>query len=289
MTSRPTLVTFAFAVVVACASVAAQTFEVASIKRRASPEISFADPSSVPHVRPLPGGRLSVRNLDLRSLIQWAYGVPDRSWVVGKDPQLEQRFDIEARTNNDAVITPGTVVGPINRMLQALLAERFRLAVRWDNRDEEVYALSRAREDGTLGRGLRPTACSPPGANLAADGTATPAIRPGTKQRCGESATTNGVMQASGVTVSELARGLSMFFQGPVLDRTGLADRFDIDTLFNMADLPSFAGRMKEGCPSSDYQSFNTAFRDDLGLKLERRRETVPVLIVEHVEPLIEN
>lgn len=288
MARRSILVTVAFAVLLASVSVAAQTFDVASIKRRGSPETSFSDPSSMPHLRPLPGGRLSVGNADLRSLIQWAYGVQDRSWIVGNDPQLEQRFDIEARAANDAEIPRGTVVGPINRMLQALLGERFKLAVRWDNRDEQVYVLLRAREDGKLGRGLRPTECPSPSANPVADATAA-AIRPGTKQRCGNSTTTNGVMQASGLSMSELARGLSMFVQRPVLDRTGLAGRFDIDTMFNMADLPSFAGRSRDGGSSSDYPSFNTAFRDDLGLKLERRRERVPVLIVEHVEPLIEN
>jgi len=32
-----------------------------------------------------------------------------------------------------------------------------------------------------------------------------------------------------------------------------------------------------------------SALRDDFGLKLESKRELVPVLIVEQVEPLIEN
>jgi uncharacterized protein (TIGR03435 family) len=224
--------------------------------------------------------------MDLRSLIQYAYALQDLRWVKGDDPLLEKRFDIEARAGADVERTPRGVSGPFNVMLRSLLAERFKLAVRWEDQEHSVYVLSRARDDGTLGPGLRPTTCPPPESSPAPEGSASGA---GPARLCGSSRTTNGVMDADGVTMLDVALGLTLSFDRPVFDRTELRGRFDIDTKFDMADLPFYAGRLTGPGPSSHYPSFYTALRDDLGLKLEPRRERVPLLVVEHVEAPTEN
>jgi uncharacterized protein (TIGR03435 family) len=43
--------------------------------------------------------------------------------------------------------------------LQSLLADRFKLTTHVEKRELPVFALDRARRDGSLGPGLRPTVC----------------------------------------------------------------------------------------------------------------------------------
>ena len=95
-------------------------------------------------------------------------------------------------------------------------------------------------------------------------------------------------MDVNGVRMSDVARILSVALDRPVLDRTGLHGLFDIDTRLRMPDLPQFPPRREPGLDAA-YPSLFTAFREDLNLKLESRREPLPVLIVEHVEPPIDN
>ncbi|HEY1304953.1 MAG TPA: TIGR03435 family protein [Vicinamibacterales bacterium] len=262
-----------------------EAFDVASVKPNIAP-ISFA---STPRVRSLPGGRLIAVNMELRGLIEYAYALPDYRFVEGSDPLLFSRFDIEAKTDREAPLTPRGVEGPINRMLQALLAERFKLMVRRGSRDDSVYVLSLARADGRLGPGLRPSTCPP--LDVATPPPQTPAATgPDAKRRCGSFWVINGVAQGDGISMPMLARFLSnLLFDRPVLDRTKVDGLFEIDTKFSLADLPRYEGRMSASDPSSPYPSVFSALREDLGLKLESKREPVPVLIVEHVEPLIEN
>lgn len=262
-----------------------ETFDVASVKPNVAP-ISFG---SMPRIGSLPGGRLRAVNMELRGLIEYAYALPDPRFVEGSDPQLLSRFDIEAKTGREVPVTPRGVEGPINRMLQALLAERFRLIVRRGSREHSVYVLSVARADGKLGPGLRPSTCPPPGVAPPPPQTP-PATGPDANRRCGSLGVTEGVARADGISMPMLARFLSsVVFDRPVLDRTKVDGLFEIDTKFSLTDLPRFEGRVAASSPSSAYPSLFSALRDDLGLKLEFKREPVPVLIVEHVEPLIEN
>jgi uncharacterized protein (TIGR03435 family) len=67
-----------------------------------------------------PGGRFIVRNFSVKRLIDWAYGIKD--------------FQISGG--------PGWMGSDLfNLMLQALLAERFQLAIRRETKNMPVYAL----------------------------------------------------------------------------------------------------------------------------------------------------
>ena len=59
----------------------------------------------------------------------------------------------------------------------------------------------------------------------------------------------------------------------PVTDETGLPGRYDIDMQWS-----------KEVAPSDDRPSNYTALQDQLGLKLERRRVTADVVVVDRLE-----
>ena len=69
----------------------------------------------------------------------------------------------------------------------------------------------------------------------------------------------------------------------PVLDRTGLRGSYDI----NLDYVPE--GDPQSPPPNPNLpnvgSSLETAVREQLGLKFERRKELMEVLVIEHVEP----
>jgi uncharacterized protein (TIGR03435 family) len=103
-------------------------------------------------------------------------------------------------------------------------------------------------------------------------------------------------IRASGLPLATLASLLSSSVGGTVLDRTGLTGTYDIELPMSMltgslqAAAPSGnpnpnpnAGVSLPTLPGSDGPSVFEAVKD-LGLKLERRREPIDVLVIESVE-----
>jgi uncharacterized protein (TIGR03435 family) len=81
--------------------------------------------------------------------------------------------------------------------------------------------------------------------------------------------------------------------QRPVIDRTGLSGQFDIDLTY-LPELETFNGRPASENPALPAQilgapSIFTAVQEQLGLKLESARGSVDVLVIDRIEPLIEN
>jgi uncharacterized protein (TIGR03435 family) len=73
-----------------------------------------------------------------------------------------------------------------------------------------------------------------------------------------------------------------------VINETGLEGEFDLDVIFS----PEGLGGALVGPPPasvSDAPSLETALRDDLGIRLESRRGSVEVLVVEKIERPTEN
>ena len=101
------------------------TFEVASIK---------PNNSGMPGVLVYPqAGLLRSVNFSLAALIQSAYGVAVDQVVGGPDWVRTLRFDVMAKTPNDqAVVWQGP--NSVRPLLQALLQERFKLAVHHETR-----------------------------------------------------------------------------------------------------------------------------------------------------------
>lgn len=84
----------------------------------------------------LTGGRFELRTATMVDLIRTAYGV-DADKVYGGPSWLEMdRFDIFAK------LPPGSTAETRKLMLQALLADRFKLAVHNDTKPMPAYALT---------------------------------------------------------------------------------------------------------------------------------------------------
>src|SRR5262245_50821896 len=121
-------------------------FEVVSIKRSTSGGVGSM-------MRIQPGGRVSVVNLTVRQVIARAYGIQPFQLTGGSDWLQIERYDIEAKPPDGAVVTEDA----INAMLRAMLADRFKLKMRRETRESAIYELTFARSDRRFGEKLRQT------------------------------------------------------------------------------------------------------------------------------------
>jgi uncharacterized protein (TIGR03435 family) len=232
---------------------------------------------------PRPGGQWLSQNATFMMIIRSAYpefSLPGQ--IVGGPSWINtERFDIDAKADGDP---PREVMAD---MLKHLLAERFRLKVHTEPREVEVFALLLARSDGRLGPRLRKSAVdcraveeARKKAPLAAAAPPAPS-KPPERPHCGMVGTAmNGVQRllTGGTPVSAVATGIQQTVGRPVIDRTGLTGRYDVDLEFS-GGAPLTAADQ----PNAPVSVF-TALQEQLELKLEPRREKMDVLIIDQVE-----
>jgi len=261
-------------------------FEVASI--RVTEPGKFSPPSfalsSDDSMRPT-GGEFHA-DFPLIVYIEFAYKIwPSRDQTAAMLAQMPkwattEHFTIHAK----AAGNPSK--DQYRLMVQALLAERFKLAVHFENREVAALAMT-LEKPGKLGPNLRPhsegPACDPAAAMFGS------AVFPG---QCGSYSarpSKNGMwLNGSRDTTMELlANFVAMSAdQGrPVVDRTGLTGRYDF-TLEFVADTH---GPAAATATDAEGPTFLEALHDQLGLKLAPIRATVQVLAIDHVEQPTEN
>lgn len=254
-------------------------FEVAAIKINRSGE-------SRPRHAVIPAsGQVTITNVTVRELIQDAYGVPSASLLINVPEWARtQRVDVIAKAASPASVTT------LQRMLQPLLAEHFKLAVHWEPRDMDVFALIVA-SPGRLGPRLqRNDACgdavgTPGGFARAADGA------PNEKGTCGILPGGAGRIVARGLDMPGLAAFLGTSPGRMVIDRTGLTGRYDVDLTYTPSAFSAEALAQRAGAtapPGVDPAGppLLTAVQEQLGLKLEPARGPVNVLVIDRAEQL---
>jgi uncharacterized protein (TIGR03435 family) len=235
----------------------APAFEVASIK-------PAQGGSSSALLDPQPSG-YSAFNVSLSSLIRLAYGLNPYQVVGGPDWVYRDPFTVTAKYPIGwALDRPGGKAEAL-RMLQTLLADRFNLRVRKDTREGTVYLLRMARDDRRLGPGLRPApACVTSPREAKEKGTAPCTVLLGRR-----------AVEMNGQPVSYFASGVARIIGAPLEDRTDLTGSYDIKVEWTPAETPD-AG--------TDYVPLFIAIEEQLGLKLERSKGPVEVLVIDSVE-----
>ena len=239
-------------------------FDVVLIKRNASSAFPVG-----PEARR--GGSFVAINATLERIVRFAYDVPTYRLTGGADWVRADRFDIEARAGRDASSED------IQRMVQALLKDRFQLVVRREQRQAAIHTLVMARDDKRLGPNMRPSAagCAAPGAPGATmEEQLTPNGGVSTRRTCSQMA----------VLVSNLSNAL----QGPVEDQTALTGLWDYEL--------SYTGqRRRNTSPAAVAQDPNdapvlvTAVQEQLGLRLEAGRGPVDFVVIESAAQPTEN
>jgi uncharacterized protein (TIGR03435 family) len=195
-----------------------------------------------------------VSCLTLRALIQIAWAISEPSRVLGTPAWASDlTYAIDAKVAGEDVATFGKQsISQRNRMLQALLRDRFRLNAHLDRRELPVYQLVVAKGGPRLKEATPDEAAKP-----------TLWLR------------NSGEIDSISMPLHSLPSMLARELDRPVVDKTGLTGNYDFALKFT----PAAAA----GSDSEDPSIF-TAIQEQLGLRLEPARAPIDVLIVDHVE-----
>lgn len=224
-------------------------------------------------------------------LVQFAYKLdPDQATLMRASlPKWanDEAYTVHARSEN-----ADASKDQMRLMVQALLADRFKLTMHFELRETPVLALKLIKP-GQTGPKLRPHSEGPTCDAVVAD---TPEMRrkvfpSGCDSYTAMQGTGKMVLWGSRNTTMEL---LASSLDGvgrlgrQVVDRTGLAGRFD----FVMEFVPQ-AGQLGGGEKGPGEETagitFLEALKDQMGLKLEATKAQVKVLAVNRVERPSEN
>lgn len=257
------------------------TFEVASVKPNELGARSF--------LLDFRNGRFTARHHTVKELVRVAYNLTE-SQVFGAPAWLDvDRFDVLATAPGTPDSPRGLITPTVQSMLRALLEERFQLKARLESQEVPLFALVLARQDGALGPGLR-RRTAPCTRRAVGDLGELFGPPPAVRTQCG-GRTSPGMLLSTGGTIGDLVWALSRPELVPgvgriVVDRTGLTGTFDIDLRW-MPERPFIdSTQSAAGMPMADSSEppLFTAIQEQLGLKLERTRGPVDVLVIDRVE-----
>lgn len=258
------------------------SFEVASVKLNKSNERT--------HVSGVPAsGRLSITGMPVKEVVQGAYAVQSFELLNTSSPVLNERVDIEAKTEQ-----PVPSTAQMQQMLQPLLAERFKLAVHREMREMNALVLTLVNKDGRLGPAMKKTdnSCDTLGTGVTRF-VLTPVPASGDRPACGFLPGGVGRIIGHGLDMAAIVGTLAPSQRLSIVDQTGLQGRFDIDVTYTPEPFSAAALAQRGAAPMAGVDpngpSILEALREQLGLKLEPRKMPVPVLVIDHIEPLNEN
>ena len=233
---------------------AAPRFEVASLKERdRNVPVGLVGMQETP-------GRLVNRCATLRSFIYYAYlrisstpieGLPNWANPPCSPIDTADTYEFQATLPVDAT------KDDVRLMLQAFLAERFKLMVHWETRTLPVYALVVA----SGGFKLKPT--DPKDDKPRARGAlACPPDDPGCR-----------IIAMGSVDLVQIAGALAFNVGRPVIDKTGLPGTYYFDV--------KYAG---DNAPNSSLPSLVGALKEQFGLELKAETGPVEVLVIDRAE-----
>jgi uncharacterized protein (TIGR03435 family) len=253
-------------------------FEVVSVK----PNTSTGDgPRGISFS---PSGRFAWNWMTVKQLMSSAYAELEFKQIVGGPSWTDtDRFDIVA-TSPDALkeMNPDGAPRGLFRRLRTLLEDRFQLKTHIENREIALFALEPASTPMRVGRALRRTDidCELVMREMAAG--RRPEVPHGQTPPCAL-AVRPGQLNGHAISMGQLISAISGPAGRPVVDRTGLAGTFDVELKW-AAELPPGAQLNGAPAPPSDGPSLFTALREQLGLKLEATRASVPVLVIDSAQ-----
>lgn len=261
------------------AAQAPPAFDVVSVKE--SPPIG-SGPVMIRPGSPDPSGNWSARNATLQMLLQGAFPDFNKPGLIVDAPAWidQRRFDIDARSE----VRPDRSQYPA--LVQRLLADRFGLKTHVEKRPVDVYWLVIARSDGRLGKGLHPATeqCL---AELEAERqrnaqrTGPFTVSSADIGACGRHTTIGASLHMIGAQpVDSLARSLQIYANQQVVDHTGLTGVYQWDLEFDYNATRSI-GTAAAAAPTGP--TVFTAVQEQLGLKLERHRDPMDVLVIDSI------
>jgi uncharacterized protein (TIGR03435 family) len=238
-------------------------FEVATIKPNVKHDGSW-------RLEFTPDG-FTAMGVPLRKMVEEAYGTYNPEQWAGLPPWGgSELFDIETKFDAAAVANYKDLsMDQRRRMLQTLLAERFKVAIHHEKRDIDAFALVVVKGGPKIKQ--TPPEKVPEGDVKGYDGLVTKSGR--------------GVLEGTGISMKAFAEMLHYSAGRLVLDKTGLPGRYDISLRWTPDDLsPTIMSALDTGGPS-----LFSALQEQLGLKLQLGKFPVDVLVIDRAERPSEN
>lgn len=221
------------------------TFEVASVKLIETPSYrSFIKPS----------GRGLVAQASLADFIQYAYGLQGYQLRGGPKWIASQGYEISAKTGAESADEE------IQVMLRSLLSERFRLVVHQESRILPSLVLTAGRAKPKMA----------------------PSDHPGEPEISGQFSV--GDITAQKISMDYFAKFLSLMLQCPVLDKTNLQGRYDFRLRWAPDDRPTAENPNAQVAAAEASSSLITAVRQQLGMRLQKAKSRIDVVVVDAVE-----
>jgi uncharacterized protein (TIGR03435 family) len=204
--------------------------------------------------------RLEVKNQSLKDMVKYAYSLQDyqvsgaSGWMDGNHYQIEATYP--ANTSNAGRL----------KMMRAMLIERFGLTVHHEPKEVSGYALVVAKN----GPKLEKSTATEPGMNLGRSHSSGLRTLTGTHAK-----------------MSDLANLLAGLLIRPVEDRTALDGIYDFKMEWQIDPTidPGFPPKGDASpAPGQSGPTIFAALQESLGLRLEKAKQSVDTVVIEHAE-----
>jgi uncharacterized protein (TIGR03435 family) len=232
-------------------------FEVASVKRQTQFILTQAPPAMTT------SERFYRRGDTIPQLMRFAYGVSDAQLIGGPAWIRTGQFEVDARSGSKVSAEQ------MQRMVQSLLEDRFKLIAHKEQRDMPYAGIVVARSDGRLGPNLQ--TCDIGKVPDQSQFFVLPRGGMAKAEVCGP--------------LSALASVATSVLRKVAIDRTGLTGTWAWHVSYLDA---ARAQRLPPGV-APEAVEFPTALQEQLGLKLTAMQGPIDVVVIDSVQPPTEN
>jgi uncharacterized protein (TIGR03435 family) len=229
----------------------------------------------------------TAKSSPLIILIDYAYAIKNPEQLVGATGWIaDERFDFNAKMESSVMdalqkLTRDDRILARQQMMQAVLADRFKLVAHRETRELQIYTLVIAKS-GLKMKEAKPGDTYPNGIKI-----------PGAPSPAGlmsfQAAPNGVVLTAQGVPLTMLLGTISREVGRLIVDKTGLTGNYDFVFQFT-PDTYHAPSNLGEGGSSMPLPpdvgtiSIFTAMQEQLGLKLESVKAPIEVVVIDHAE-----
>jgi uncharacterized protein (TIGR03435 family) len=209
----------------------------------------------------LQGRHLVARNFTVEGLITLAYNLHPKQLTGGPEWLTTDHFDLDVLPDHEGLPSLEQARGIVRK----LLTDRFGLKFHEDTKELSVYVLSVAKGGPKFTKSASDPS-SPPGLGGPP-----------------------GRMMVRNASMEEFAEVMQGTLDRPVVDQTGLKDRYDFQFRWT-PDESQYGGRVPppnggDNTPAADAPPpLFTAIQEQVGLKLEAMKAPAKVMVIESVE-----
>lgn len=236
------------------------------------------------------GSQIMINGAPLQFLITWAWDISDGRIFSPPDFLNKDRWDILGKVAVDGPPpAPGSAPAidqeDLQQMVKTLLADRFEMKSHMEDQPADAYTLLAANPHLKKADPTNRTGCK--------DGPG-----PDGKDPRIDNPLLGRLVTCSNITMAQFADQLQSmapgFIKNQVVNATGIEGAYDFTLSFSTAgqlrapapqataDTPGLADAA--AAPSGGISLFD-AINKTLGLKLEKRKGTMPMLVIDHIDP----